>query len=251
VYHVLNRANGRLRLFKKEGDFLAFERVLLLAHRRVPIRILDWCVMSNHWHLVLWPKRDGELTAFMRWLTLTHAQRWKHSHAAVGHGHLYQGRFKSFPIEQDEHLLTVLRYVERNPVRAGLVRRAELSAGAQNRPLMGALKPAILRNWRFVHYRCLSALAGSGRCDGKSTQDGRSSSNSGTCARRLVQPAHCPASGRSPGDGWTPSSPVTPRQFKTGQRAHRLERLFLQHKGRAHRLCQRARRVCQCRRSLA
>jgi len=125
VYHVLNRANGRLRLFKKDEDFLAFERVLLLAHQRVPIRMLDWCVMSNHWHLVLWPKRDGELTAFMRWLTLTHTQRWKHSHAAVGQGHLYQGRFKSFPVEQDEHLLTVLRYVERNPVRAGLVRRAE------------------------------------------------------------------------------------------------------------------------------
>jgi putative transposase len=125
IYHVLNRANGRLRLFKKEDDFLAFERVLLLAHRRVPIRILDWCVMSNHWHLVLWPKEDGELTAFMRWLTLTHAQRWKHAHGMVGQGHLYQGRFKSFPIEQDEHLLTVLRYVERNPLRAGLTRRTE------------------------------------------------------------------------------------------------------------------------------
>ncbi len=125
VYHVLNRANARQRLFKKAEDFLAFERVLRAASERVPIRILAWCVMPNHWHLVLWPKKDGELTAFMRWLTLTHAQRWKHAHGAVGHGHLYQGRFKSFPIEQDEHLLTVLRYVERNALRAGLVRRAE------------------------------------------------------------------------------------------------------------------------------
>jgi len=125
VYHVLNRANGRLRLFKKDDDFLAFERVLVEAHRRTPIRILDWCLMSNHWHLVLWPRRDGELTAFMRWLTLTHTHRWKQAHAAVGHGHLYQGRFKSFPIEQDEHLLMVLRYVERNPLRAKLVKRAE------------------------------------------------------------------------------------------------------------------------------
>ncbi len=125
VYHVLNRANGRLRLFKKPEDFLAFERVLLAAWSRVPIRILSWCIMPNHWHLVLWPKKDGQLTAFMRWLTLTHAQRWKHAHAAVGHGHLYQGRFKSFPIEQDEHLLTVLRYVERNPLRAKLVRNAQ------------------------------------------------------------------------------------------------------------------------------
>jgi putative transposase len=125
VYHVLNRANGRLRLFKKDEDFAAFERVLVAAWQRVPMRILSWCLMPNHWHLVLWPRKDGELTAFMRWLTLTHAQRWKHAHGAVGHGHLYQGRFKSFPIEQDEHLLRVLRYVERNPLRAGLVKKAE------------------------------------------------------------------------------------------------------------------------------
>jgi putative transposase len=125
VYHVLNRANGRLRLFKKDDDFLAFERVLLQAHERQPIRILDWCLMPTHWHMVLWPKTDEELTFFLRWLTLTHAQRWKHAHNAVGHGHLYQGRFKSFPIEQDDHLLTVLRYVERNPLRAGRVKEAQ------------------------------------------------------------------------------------------------------------------------------
>jgi putative transposase len=125
VYHVLNRANGRLRLFKKEQDFLAFNEVLLLAFARVPIRILSWCVMPNHWHFVLWPQSDGQLTAFCRWLTLTHAQRWKHAHAAVGHGHLYQGRFKSFPIQEDEHLLTALRYVERNPLRANLVQQAQ------------------------------------------------------------------------------------------------------------------------------
>src|SRR5579864_4498621 len=125
VYHVLNRANGRLRLFKKDDDYLAFQRVLVLAHERTPIRVLGWCLMPNHWHLVLWPQRDGQLTAFTRWLTLTHAQRWKHAHDAVGHGHLYQGRFKSFPIEQDDHLLTVLRYVERNPVRGKLVAAAE------------------------------------------------------------------------------------------------------------------------------
>ena len=126
VYHVLNRANGKLRLFKKPEDFEAFNRVLIEAHKRVPIRILDWCLMPNHWHLVLWPEKDGELTSFMRWLTLTHTQRWKHAHSAVGHGHLYQDRFKSFPIEQDTHLLNVLRYVERNPVRAKQVARAEL-----------------------------------------------------------------------------------------------------------------------------
>src|SRR5208337_4138844 len=113
------------------------------------------------------------------------------------------------------------------PLLLPAVVRLLLSAGAQNRPVMGAPKPAILRNWRFVHYRWLSALAGGEWCDGESTQDGGSSSNSGTFARRLVQPAHCPTSRRSPGDGRTPSSPVAPRQFKTGQRAHRLGSLIL------------------------
>ena len=127
VFHVLNRANGKLPLFRKDDDYLylAFERVLAEAHRRVPIRLLDWCLMPNHWHMVLWPRREGELTEFLRWLTLTHAQRWKAAHGAVGHGHLYQGRFKSFVVETDPSLSAVLRYVQRNPLRAGLVRRAE------------------------------------------------------------------------------------------------------------------------------
>jgi len=71
---VLNRANGRLRLFRKLDDFPAFERVLKEAHEAVPIRVLAWCLMGNHWHLVLWPAVDGQLTAFMRKLTHTHAQ---------------------------------------------------------------------------------------------------------------------------------------------------------------------------------
>jgi len=125
VFHVLNRANGKLTLFRKDDDYLAFERVLVEAHRRVPVRLLDWCLMPNHWHMVLWPRRDGELSAFIRWLTLTHAQRWKAAHGAVGHGHLYQGRFKSFVVAADSSLSAMLRYVQRNPLRAKLVRRAE------------------------------------------------------------------------------------------------------------------------------
>jgi len=79
----------------------------------------------NHWHLVLWPREGEELSEFMRWLTVTHSQRWHAHHRTAGTGPVYQGRFKSFPIQQDHHLLTVCRYVERNALRAGLVRRAE------------------------------------------------------------------------------------------------------------------------------
>jgi REP-associated tyrosine transposase len=124
VYHIWNRAAGRLRLFKKEADYLAFQRVLLEAHRRHPIRILDWCLMPNHWHFSVYPEDDKQVTEFFRWLTHTHSMRWHTSHAAVGFGPLYQGRFKSLPVQRDEHLTTMLRYIERNPLRAGLVRRA-------------------------------------------------------------------------------------------------------------------------------
>jgi putative transposase len=125
AYHVLNRAAGRATLFHKDVDYAAFERVLEEAGRRMKSRLVCYCVMPNHWHLVLWPRSDGELSEFMRWLTVTHTQRCHAHRHTAGSGPLYQGRFKSFPIQQDQHFLTVCRYVERNALRAGLVRRAE------------------------------------------------------------------------------------------------------------------------------
>src|ERR1700730_6653693 len=125
VYHALNRAVARLPLFEKPADYEAFERGLALALHEHPTRLLAYCLMPNHWHLVLWPRREGELTAFVRWLTHTHTMRWHAHYHTQGTGHLYQGRFKSFPVETDDHLYTVLRYVERNPLRAGLVRKAQ------------------------------------------------------------------------------------------------------------------------------
>jgi putative transposase len=127
AYHILNRGNGRLRLFKKDADFAAFEAVVAEAHQRMALRILGYVVMGNHWHFVVWPRRDeGKLVSeFFRWLSVTHAQRWHAHHGTSGMGHVYQGRFKSFPVAADEHLLSLLRYVERNPLRAGMVRSAE------------------------------------------------------------------------------------------------------------------------------
>lgn len=127
VYHILNRANARMKMFEKDEDYAAFERVLEEAHARDPLRILAYCVMPSHWHMVVWPQRgaDEQVSEFFRWLTVTHTQRWHAHYHTSGTGHLYQGRFKSFPVESDDHLYTVLRYIERNPVRANLVDRAE------------------------------------------------------------------------------------------------------------------------------
>lgn len=124
-YHVLNRANARARIFSKQADYEAFERVLFEALELRPMRVLSYCVMPNHWHLVLWPRGDGDLPRFMQWLTLTHTQRWHAHRKSAGTGHLYQGRYKSFPIQAGENLMRVLRYVERNPLRAKLVDQAQ------------------------------------------------------------------------------------------------------------------------------
>ena len=97
----------RARIFAKDGDYAAFERVLCETLERKPMRILGYLAMPNHWHMVLWPEHDGELAAFMQRLTTTHVRRWHLHRKTVGCGHLYQGTYKSFPIEADEHLLTV------------------------------------------------------------------------------------------------------------------------------------------------
>jgi putative transposase len=126
VYHVLNRGCGRMKLFTRPGDYEAFLKLLAEAQAHYPtVRLMAFCLMPNHWHLVLWPTNDGELSRFMFWLTMTHVQRWRHARKLVGLGPLYQGRFKAFAVESDDHLFTVIRYVERNALRAKLVDRAE------------------------------------------------------------------------------------------------------------------------------
>src|SRR6185437_7919197 len=125
VFHCLNRGNDRRQIFDDAGDFAAFERVLQVTLEIVPVRLLAYCLMPNHWHLVLWPRKEGELGAFMQRLTTTHVRRWHRHRHSDGRGHLYQGTYKSFPVQDDRHLLVMGRYVERNGLRAGLVERAE------------------------------------------------------------------------------------------------------------------------------
>src|SRR5579872_200365 len=125
VFPVLNRGVGRMRLFDSDADYLAFENILEETFVVQPMRLLSYCLMPNHWHFVLWPKEDGDLAAFMQRLTVTHVTRWQRHKKRVGYGHVYQGRFKSFPVSSDEYFFQVVRYVERNALRAGLIRQAE------------------------------------------------------------------------------------------------------------------------------
>jgi putative transposase len=122
-YHVINRGNNRAEVFHKPEDYDAFVSTIAEACQRLPMRVLGYCVMPNHFHVVVWTFHDGDLSRWMQWLLTAHVRRYRRHFG--GSGHVWQGRFKGFPIESDDHLLGVLRYVERNPVRAELIENAE------------------------------------------------------------------------------------------------------------------------------
>ncbi|MCP5366423.1 MAG: transposase [Hyphomicrobiales bacterium] len=121
-YHAIQRSNDGSTVFHGDGEYRAFLAALGDADDRVAMPLLAYCLMPNHVHLVVRPEADGDLSRWMGMLFTTFARRYHRVHGT--RGHLWQGRFKAFPIEADDHLLTVLRYVERNPLRAGLVDRA-------------------------------------------------------------------------------------------------------------------------------
>lgn len=125
VYHVINRSNARVQIFDNDKDYKQFENILEEAVEKYNMRLLSYCIMPNHWHLVLHPKNDGDMGLFMGWLTNTHTRRWHTEKNTVGQGHLYQGRYKSFICQNDGHFITLVRYVERNAKKAKLVKNAE------------------------------------------------------------------------------------------------------------------------------
>lgn len=141
-YHVINRGNGGATVFHGSDEYQAF--VALLGEERAPVamRILAYCLMPNHFHLVLWPFQDGDLSRWMQWLMTAHVRRHHQRHGSSGH--VWQGRFKAFPVQHDEHLVSVLRYVERNPLRAGLVERAENWAWSSLRLRLKGRRSAVL-----------------------------------------------------------------------------------------------------------
>lgn len=125
IYHVINRANGRLKIFHRDEDYLLFEELLQKAQAETNMRILAYTIMPNHWHIVVQPRNDGDLGVFMHRLTNSHTRQVRVSTRTIGYGHLYQGRYKSFIVSNDSYLLTLIKYVERNPVRAKMTNRCE------------------------------------------------------------------------------------------------------------------------------
>lgn len=125
AYHVLNRGNDRRVIFKKDDDYRAFLNILAEAQQQFPMPVVGVCVMPTHWHMLIWPKQAAAISAYMHWVMNAHVHRYHRHYGLRGLGHLYQDRYKSFPIQDERHLYTVLRYIEANPLRATLVEQAE------------------------------------------------------------------------------------------------------------------------------
>jgi putative transposase len=170
VFHVLNRGNDRRELFDDHGDYEAFLRVLHQTRERIEVRILAYCLMPNHWRLLLWPAEDGGLGAFMQRLTTTHERRWHLHRDSVGRWHLYQGTYKAFPVQEDGHFYAVARYIERNPLRACLVKQAQdwrWGSLAQRMNQQNVLKAPQLSTWPIARPKNWPALVNKPQTDGE------------------------------------------------------------------------------------
>ena len=121
----MNRAAKRARLFDSASDYIATEDLMLRAKRATAMRVLDYCIMPNHFHFIIWPTSATQMSQFMRRFTGEHAQKWQTTRASTGSGAVYQGRYKAIPVQTGRYFYNVCRYVQRNPIRAGLVKRAE------------------------------------------------------------------------------------------------------------------------------
>ncbi len=122
-YHIISRGNRKATVFHSPSDFRHFIRILLQGQKRSKMRILAYAIMPNHFHIVIWLHEGGNIAKWMHWLLTKHVKAYAEKYETTGR--IWQGRYKSFPICEDDHLLTVIRYVERNPLTAGLVQAAE------------------------------------------------------------------------------------------------------------------------------
>jgi len=123
VYHIYNRGNGRQKVFRTAEDYQFFLELMAKAKQIHPVKIFAYCLMPNHFHVVLQPEEDGELSRWVHWLLTSHVHHHHLIHKTEGH--LWQDRFRAFIVQEDAHFLSVMRFVEGNPVRKGLVESAD------------------------------------------------------------------------------------------------------------------------------
>jgi putative transposase len=123
VYHVFNHGNGRQKIFRTEEDYQFFLELMAKASQIYPVKVFAYCLMPNHFHVVLRPEETGVLSRWVHWLLTSHVHHHHQIHKTKGH--LWRNRFRAFIVQEDLHFLSVIRFVEGNPVRRGLVESAD------------------------------------------------------------------------------------------------------------------------------
>jgi putative transposase len=139
VYHVTSRGDRREPIAKDDTDRAMFLEVLGQALQRFDAQAWGYCLMGNHYHLVL-HTREANLSRLMRQINGVYTQSFNRRHGLTGH--LFQGRFKAILVDSDSYLLEVCRYVDLNPVRAQMVKRPDAYAWSSYRALAGMAKSA-------------------------------------------------------------------------------------------------------------
>lgn len=123
VYHVLNRGNNRQVIFAEEKDYTHYLGILKRYKLKFNFKIFAYCIMTNHIHLLLKTSFQATISDIMKAITIAHTRYYHHTYQASGH--IWQGRFKSPIVSDDEYLLTLMRYIEQNPLRAGMVKEPD------------------------------------------------------------------------------------------------------------------------------
>ncbi|HUQ86767.1 MAG TPA: transposase [Vicinamibacterales bacterium] len=156
VVHCVNRGNDRRLLFERAAEYEDFLRLVAWAKGQCPVRIIAYCIMSNHWHFVFWVRLEWDVSAFLHRLTTTHAVKWRTRTDTIGNGSVYQGRFKSSEVLSERYYYNLLRYVEQNPLRANLVRSSNdwrwsslAERTGNGRSILNAGPLALLPDWRL------------------------------------------------------------------------------------------------------
>ena len=118
-YHVINRGVAQMQVFEEPDDYEYFEELMCLYAKSFGIQIHNYCLMSNHYHLLI-EITQPNLSKFMRQLGMNYAIYFNKKHKRAGH--LWQGRFKSWYVTDEAYLFTLMRYIEQNPLKAGIVK---------------------------------------------------------------------------------------------------------------------------------
>lgn len=123
IYHVINRGNMRMQVFDDAEDYAYFLKLLQDGLKREAVELHAYCLMPNHFHLLLMPLVEGSLSRLMQWVMTSHVRYYHRKNKTSGH--IWQGRYKSFMVQKESYYLSLLRYIEANALRAKLVNEAE------------------------------------------------------------------------------------------------------------------------------